>query len=101
MLNRGVCMSLSLEQARQTAREQARRKCSDGGARPLAAESAGRLVVGDRWPAEAEFILSALEAGHAHTGRAAADRRDHPRTPWRTVAALQLYSDALEAAPWI
>jgi hypothetical protein len=42
--------------------------------------------------AQAELILSALEAGeHA---RAHEDRREHPRTCYRVEAHLQLFSDA-------
>lgn len=48
-------------------------------------------------PPEAEFIISALEAGaHAHPD----DRRAHERRPYRVRAALRLFSDDPQAPPW-
>ena len=47
-------------------------------------------------PAEADFILSALEAARAPV----IDRRAVPRLVLRTVAELQLYSDRPGAEPW-
>jgi hypothetical protein len=49
-------------------------------------------------PAEAEFIISALEAGAGNfKGQ---DRRKGDRYPYRVSAALKLYSDDPKAPPW-
>jgi hypothetical protein len=48
------------------------------------------------WLAEAELIMSALEAGApAHD-----NRRRHPRRPYRVVADLRLFSDAPGSPRW-
>ena len=50
----------------------------------------------NEWLAEAELILSALEAGApAHD-----NRRRHPRRRYRVVADLRLFSDAAGSAGW-
>jgi len=49
-------------------------------------------------PAEVEFILSALEAGHA-TAKSG-DRRRAERVAYRVCASLKLYSDPEGALPW-
>ena len=55
-----------------------------------------RRIASTALPAEADFILSALEAGKAP----AIDRRAVSRLVLRTVAELQLYSDRAGAEPW-
>lgn len=50
----------------------------------------------DGWPAEAKFILSALDAARAPR----LDRRSAERTNYHVVAELRLYSDAAEAVTW-
>jgi len=56
--------------------------------------------VGDPLPAEAEFILSALEAGgQPHQG--AANRRDRQRLNIRCVVHLRLFSDGGDSPPWV
>lgn len=47
-------------------------------------------------PAEAEFILSALEAGQHSCG----DGRKSGRTQYHKPASLKLYSDDPQAPPW-
>ncbi len=54
--------------------------------------------VGESWPAEADFILSALEA--AAPSPSEADRRAPERFVHRALVELQLYSDVVDAAPW-
>jgi hypothetical protein len=51
----------------------------------------------DEWPKEADFILSALEAGLS--GRE--DERRLGRVPYRVKGALRLYSDPKGTDPWI
>lgn len=55
----------------------------------------------DAWPAQAELVLSALEAGQFGPVRAgaAANRRALPRRPYRVRAALRLFSDADQTPP--
>jgi len=48
------------------------------------------------WLAEAEMIISALEAG----APAEDDRRAHPRRPYRVAAALRLFSDKPDSPLW-
>jgi hypothetical protein len=48
------------------------------------------------WPAEAEFIMSALEAGRAPADR----RRNGERIVHRAVGELKLFSDRPGAGPW-
>jgi hypothetical protein len=50
------------------------------------------------WPAEADFILSALDTARA-AGRP--ERRAGGRVVLRTLAALELYSDRPGDAPWV
>ena len=66
---------------------------SDKRIRPAAKVSA---TLPQALPQEVEFILSALEAGE-YSGP---PRRRTPRRPYRTAAALKLFSDAPHAAPW-
>ena len=55
---------------------------------------------GSQLPAEAEFILSALEAG-SHAGQAGIkERRKSDRSPYRVSASLKLFSDSQQAPPW-
>ncbi len=49
------------------------------------------------WPAEVEFILSALEAGRHN----ATDRRQRGRRRYRVRAELQLFADGAGAEPWV
>jgi len=49
------------------------------------------------WPAEADLIISALEAGSAIED----DRRRAARASYRAVTLLRLFSDDPEAQPWI
>jgi hypothetical protein len=51
-------------------------------------------------PADAEFILSALEAGAGSFAGAGANRRKEDRVPYRVSATLKLYSDNEQATPW-
>jgi hypothetical protein len=57
------------------------------------------------WPAQAELVLSALEAGQfagpggAHTGQAGPNRRALPRRRLRVKAALRLFSDGDHTPP--
>ena len=48
------------------------------------------------WLAEAEMIISALEAG----GPAEDDRRAHPRRRYRVAADLRLFSDKPDSPLW-
>jgi len=57
-------------------------------------------AVGAPLAAEAEFILSALEAG-GHCHRGAANRRQVNRQPYRSVVHLRLFSDSVQARPWV
>lgn len=50
-------------------------------------------------PADAEFILSALEAG-SFAGNGVKDRRKSDRVPYRVTASLKLFSDTEQAPPW-
>ena len=55
---------------------------------------------GGQLPADAEFILSALEAG-SHAGQAGIkERRKSDRSPYRVLASLKLFSDSQQAPPW-
>lgn len=56
----------------------------------------GLEILSDEWPAEAEIIISALEAASA----AVDNRRKHPRMPYRAIADLRLFSDAPGVGPW-
>lgn len=49
------------------------------------------------WPAEVDLILSAMEAAEGKY----ADRREHERLPFRTRAALRLFSDTEGLEPWL
>jgi hypothetical protein len=51
-------------------------------------------------PADAELILSALEAGRAGADAKYADRRGHVRKMFRARVSLRLFSDAPSVAPW-
>ena len=51
----------------------------------------------EEWPAEADFILSALETARAGTR----ERRAGGRVILRTLATLELYSDQPGDAPWM
>ena len=57
-------------------------------------------AVGDPLAAEAEFILSALEAG-GNGRRGAVNRRQMQRQPYRSVAHLRLFSDHAHSRPWV
>jgi hypothetical protein len=50
------------------------------------------------WPAQAEMVLSAIEAGQFP---APDNRRNAPRRRYRVKASLHLFSDAPETAPWL
>jgi hypothetical protein len=50
-------------------------------------------------PADAEFILSALEAG-SFAGNGVKDRRKSDRVAYRVTASLKLFSDGEQAPPW-
>jgi hypothetical protein len=49
------------------------------------------------WPPEVELILSSLESG----GYARGDRRGTRRATYRTRACLRLFTDTVDATPWI
>lgn len=63
---------------------------------PIETVRSTRRMSSTALPAEADFILSALEAARAPV----IDRRAVPRLVLRTVAELQLYSDRPGAEPW-
>jgi hypothetical protein len=50
----------------------------------------------EAWTAEAEFVLSALEAA----GLPRLDRRDDDRTVFHTTGKLRLYSETENPNPW-
>jgi hypothetical protein len=54
----------------------------------------------DTLPAEADFILSALEAAHAAKPRLI-ERRETGRMAFRAVARLRLFCDLPGAEPWM
>jgi hypothetical protein len=56
----------------------------------------GLEILPDDWPAEADLIISALEAAGAEHD----NRRKHPRMPYRVMADLRLFSDPPGIAPW-
>ena len=62
----------------------------DDPSRAVAASAAA-----NEWLAEAEFIMSALEAG-----RSTPERRSGERVPHRTLAQLKLFSDRPGTPPW-
>lgn len=64
-------------------------------ASPAAGGPAPAAPAAGRYPAQANMILSALEAGQA--GRPQQDRRSAARRPYRVRAALKLFSDAPDA----
>ena len=49
------------------------------------------------WPAQAEMVMSAIEAGQFP---AVDNRRTAPRRRYRVKASLHLFSDAPDTAPW-
>ena len=68
-----------------------------------APDSTPAALSGDAWPAEVDLIISALAAGEsrAKSGSSPALRqREVPRTPYRVIADLRLYSDASGADCW-
>ena len=57
----------------------------------------------DRWPAEVDLIISALAAGEDRAKALPSPvlrHREVPRTPYRVVAELRLYSDVSGADGW-
>jgi hypothetical protein len=60
----------------------------------------GVEAVGDPLAAEAEFILSALEAG-GHCRPGIGSRRHLRRQPYRSVVHLRLFSDSVPSRPWV
>ncbi len=55
------------------------------------------------WPAEVDLIISALAAGEDRAKAAASPvlrRREVPRSPYRVIADLRLYSDTNGADGW-
>lgn len=60
-------------------------------------ETPRKASKGPEWPAEADLIISALEAGRAG-GRP--DRRASSRVSYRVPAILRLFSDLPETDPW-
>ena len=59
-------------------------------------EIEGLEILPDKWPAEVDLIISALEAaGEPHD-----NRRKHPRMPYRVMADLRLFADPSGIAPW-
>ena len=80
-----------------------------GGQRAADGRPRGRMVIGPTkvlplqsstsdWPAQAEMVLSAIEAGQFPA--TPDNRRVAPRRRYRVKASLHLFSDAPETAPW-
>jgi len=59
-----------------------------------------KVVADDALPAEADFILSALEAAHAAKPRLI-ERRATGRMAFRAVGRLKLFCDLPGAEPWM
>lgn len=58
--------------------------------------------VHEPWPQQADLIMSALEAARFGMGRPVnGDRRAARRSVFRVKAALRLFSDRLDASPWV
>jgi hypothetical protein len=51
------------------------------------------------WPAEVEFIVSALQAAQTSSGDGT-DSRSLSRMAYRVRASLKLFSDSTDMAPW-
>ena len=58
-----------------------------------------RVSSENAWPAEVELILSALDVGSAQ--RAGPERRRRVRRSYRSLAELKLFSDQVDARPWV
>src|SRR5687768_18160425 len=64
--------------------------------------STAAAPAGDAWPAEVDLIISALAAGEDRAKALPSPvlHREVPRTPYRVVAELRLYSDVSGADGW-